>query len=321
MSTYTIKSQWTFKFNSSHNDRNSFSTSSKWDALLSTTHSLSGIIWRVAWLLRVATFSKGWASVLHIFSSSVFIEVDSWAISWSVMLLLLIGISITTIRGCAGSSHVSLLVGDSVLAIWRGEIILSWWWVMRGTLGWEPSWVLILQISRALNILNHNRAHIFWGSIVRFIGWSVSTSYNSGLDFVLRASNNIIDPCSNILNLIFPIKSLSNLVISLDESLELFLKAVVLVVEVGHMLVQCVDLSLQVDLISHHLLWMWLEAVNLILDRLLILFTFLELNNQLLLSEGILFTLNILVFITLEQLGLSVFMLLILALKVSKLTV
>ena len=268
-----------------HNDRNS---SSKWDALLASwLLKPSGVIWRVAWFLR--GFSKGRvaiSSVLAIFSSSVFIEVDSWPISGSVMLLWLL-IGINTIWGCAWSFHIDLFVsspGNSTLplAIWRSEIILSWWWVMRSTLGWEPLGTHIIQISLTLNILN--RDHFVGWSIIRFIGRSVSVGYYSGLDFVLRASYNIIDPSSNWLNLSFSVKSLSNLVIGFNEALKFFLKAVVLIVEIGHVLVQCIDFSLQINLISHHLLWMWFESVNLIFDWLFILFAFLRHSNQLLLS-------------------------------------
>lgn len=89
---------------------------------------------------------------------------------------------------------------------------------MRGTFGRESSRVLIIQISRTLDVVNGT--HFVHGlSLIRFVGRSVSAGDLSGFDFVLRASYDIVDPCSDILNLIFSVKPLSNLVVGLDESL------------------------------------------------------------------------------------------------------
>jgi hypothetical protein len=49
------------------------------------------------------------------------------------------------------------------------------------------------------------------------------------------------------------IESLSHMSVSLDEALKLFLEAVVLVIQISHVLIEGINFSLKVDLISHHL--------------------------------------------------------------------
>lgn len=66
---------------------------------------------------------------------------------------------------------------------------------------------------------------------------------------------------------------------------------------------------------------MLLESIDFIGNRLLILFGLLQHNQQFLLLQLILFTVNILIFIGLEQLGLSVLVLLILTLKIPELSI
>ena len=74
---------------------------------------------------------------------------------------------------------------------------------------------------------------------------------------------------------------MSNLLISLNKALELFLEAVVLVVQVSHMLVKSIYFGLKVNLVSHHLLGVLLQPIDLISHRLLVLLKFVKLNFQL----------------------------------------
>ena len=55
-------------------------------------------------------------------------------------------------------------------------------------------------------------------------------------------------------HLSLPIQSLSHMLISLDESFKFLLEAVVLVIQISHMLIKRIDFGLQIDLVSHHLL-------------------------------------------------------------------
>jgi len=97
---------------------------------------------------------------------------------------------------------------------------------------------------------------------------------DSLLNLSLRSLDNIVNLGSNLVNLLLSIKTLSNLLISLDESLKLLLEAVILVIEVGHMLVKSIDFRLEVDLVSHHLLGVSLQPIDLVCDGLLILLKF-----------------------------------------------
>lgn len=77
---------------------------------------------------------------------------------------------------------------------------------------------------------------------------------NSGVYFLLRPPDNIVDPASNLFNLALSVEASPDLVVGLDEALELLLETVVLVVQVGHVLVESVNFSLEVDLVLEHLL-------------------------------------------------------------------
>ena len=58
------------------------------------------------------------------------------------------------------------------------------------------------------------------------------------------------------------------------------MKAVVLVVQVSHVLVKSINFGLEVNLVSHHLLGVLLQPIDLISNRLLVLLKFVKLNFQ-----------------------------------------
>ena len=114
---------------------------------------------------------------------------------------------------------------------------------------------------------------------------------------------------------------MSHLLIGLDEALELLLEAVVLIIEVSHVLVKGINLGLEVDLVLHHLLGVLLESIYFVSDGLLFLLEFVILDLELRDLELIVLALDILVLVSLKELGLSILVLLILVLVVAKLTI
>ena len=62
------------------------------------------------------------------------------------------------------------------------------------------------------------------------------------LNLSLRSLDNIVNLGSDLVDLLLSIKSLSDLLISLDESLKLLLETVVLVIKVCHVLVKSINL-------------------------------------------------------------------------------
>jgi hypothetical protein len=83
------------------------------------------------------------------------------------------------------------------------------------------------------------------------------------LDLCLTSSNYIIDFASNSFNLVLSVETSSHFFVSLNETFELFLETVILIVQVCHVFIQGVNLSLQLDLVSVHLIRMLLDSVNL----------------------------------------------------------
>ena len=77
------------------------------------------------------------------------------------------------------------------------------------------------------------------------------------------------------------VKALSNLLIGLDKTFELLLEAVVLVIKVSHVFVESINLRLEINLVSHHLLGVLLQPVDLVGYRLLVLLKFVKLNFEL----------------------------------------
>ena len=146
-------------------------------------------------------------------------------------------------------------------------------------------------------------------------------SGNSLLNLLLRSPNDIIDLGSNLLNLLLSVKPLSNLLISLNETLKFLLEAVVLVVQVGHVLIEGINLGLEVNLISHHLLGVLLQSVDLVGNGLLVLLKLVVLNFEFRAFELVILGLDVLILIGLEKLRLGVFVLFVLRLEITKLSI
>lgn len=108
------------------------------------------------------------------------------------------------------------------------------------------------------------------------------------------------------------------MLVCLDEAFQLLLQAVVLVVQISHVLVEGINFSLQLNLVFVHLLRMLLQPPDLIADAIFILLQLLQENSQLLLFHLGFLALDILVFISLQQLLLSVLVLIVLTFKVPK---
>lgn len=73
---------------------------------------------------------------------------------------------------------------------------------------------------------------------------------------------------------------MSHLLISLDESLKFLLEAVILVIQVSHVLIEGINLRLEVNLVSHHLLGVLSQAVDLISDRFVVLLKLIVFNFE-----------------------------------------
>lgn len=144
---------------------------------------------------------------------------------------------------------------------------------------------------------------------------------DSALDFGLGAPDNVVNPGSDGLDLVLSIQVSPHLIIGLDEFLELLLQAVVLVIKVGHVLVEGVDFSLKFNLIFEHLVGVLLESIDLVAEGLLVLLQLIEGNLALLQFERVVFILHVFILIGLEELGLGRLVLLILVLEVAELAV
>jgi hypothetical protein len=64
---------------------------------------------------------------------------------------------------------------------------------------------------------------------------------DSLLDLLLGSSYHVIDLRSDLFNLLLSIETMSDLLISLDETFKLFLEAVILIVQVGHMFIESIN--------------------------------------------------------------------------------
>lgn len=73
--------------------------------------------------------------------------------------------------------------------------------------------------------------------------WACSHMHGPG-NFCLRSRNNVVNSCSNIFNLMLSIEVMSNGIIGLHKFLKFLLKAVVLVIQVGHVPVKSINLTL-----------------------------------------------------------------------------
>jgi len=144
---------------------------------------------------------------------------------------------------------------------------------------------------------------------------------NSGFNFLLRPPDDIVNPGSNLIYLVLAVEASPHLVVSFEESLQLFLQAVVLIVEIGHVLIKSIDLSLEVNLILEHLVGVLLQSADFVADRLLILLQLLEDNLEVGLLQLVVLALHVLIFVSLEELSLGILVVLVLLLEVAELAV
>lgn len=87
------------------------------------------------------------------------------------------------------------------------------------------------------------------------------------------------------------------------------------------MLIKSSDFSLELNLIRVHLLRVRLKSIYFVCNRLFISFGFLNNDEELLVSQLVLFALDILIFVSFEQLSLTVFVLFVLTFEISELTI
>ena len=87
------------------------------------------------------------------------------------------------------------------------------------------------------------------------------------------------------------------------------------------MLIKSSDFSLEFNLIGVHLLRVRLKSIYFIGNRLFISFGFLNNNKEFLVSQLVLFALDILIFVSFKQLSLTVFVLLVLTFEISEFTI
>lgn len=118
----------------------------------------------------------------------------------------------------------------------------------------------------------------------------------------LRPCNDIVDPLPDVLHLVLPVQVASDLIVRLDELLELLLEAVVLVVQVGHVAVEGVDLGLEVDLVFEHLVGMLLEPVDFVGHLFFVLNQLVQRDLILLQFQVVVLAVHVLVLVGLEHL-------------------
>jgi hypothetical protein len=64
---------------------------------------------------------------------------------------------------------------------------------------------------------------------------------DSLLDLLLGSSDHIIDLGSDLFDLLLSVETMSDLLISLDETFKLLLETVVLIVQVGHVFIEGIN--------------------------------------------------------------------------------
>ena len=94
-----------------------------------------------------------------------------------------------------------------------------------------------------------------------------------------------------------------------------------MIVKISHVFIKSSNFSLELNLIRVHLLRVRLQSVDLVGNGLFIGFGLLEDDEELLVSELVFLALDVLVLVGFEQLGLTVFVLLVLTFEISELTV
>jgi hypothetical protein len=87
------------------------------------------------------------------------------------------------------------------------------------------------------------------------------------------------------------------------------------------MLIKSCDFSLEFNLIGVHLLRVRLKSIYFVGNRLFISFGLLNNNEEFLVSQLVLFALDILIFVSFKQLSLTVFVLLVLTFEISEFTI
>lgn len=113
----------------------------------------------------------------------------------------------------------------------------------------------------------------------------------------------------------------SDSIVGLHKFLKFLLKAVVLVIQVGHVPVKSINLTLQIELVLHHLIRVLLQSIQFVTDRLFILDSFIMRNLQLLKFHALILALHVLVLIGFKELALRCLVLLILLFKVAELAI
>ena len=151
--------------------------------------------------------------------------------------------------------------------IWRSSLYNSFW-----SHGW------VWSDHGSLNPVNLLNRRVFMMEHPLLNNWG---RHHWPCNFSLWSSNNIIYPRSDYIYFVFSVQIHPHSVTCVHELFELFLEAVVLVIQVGHVLVECINFSLQVNLIFKHLVGMLLQSVDFVANRLFILNQFVECNFEL----------------------------------------
>lgn len=112
------------------------------------------------------------------------------------------------------------------------------------------------------------------------------------------------------------VEASSDFFVCLNEAFQLFLEAVVLVVEVGHVFIEGVNFSLQFDLVGGHLASVLLQPVNFVCKTSFVLLQFLLVLRELVNFEVAVLAKNIFVFVSFEELLLGIGVLLVLTFSV-----
>jgi len=86
-------------------------------------------------------------------------------------------------------------------------------------------------------------------------------------------------------------------------------------------LIKGINLGLEINLVSHHLLGVLLQSVNLIGNRLLVLLKLVELNFEFRAFELVILGLDVFILVGLKKLRLGVFVLFVLRLEITKLSI
>ena len=201
--------------------------------------------------------------------------------------------------------------------------IVSWWWLLHL---WRLVnllfFSLILWSSVVCNLIAISQ---WWVLSLIIFTWHHSFSGRCFLEFVrylmLASSDDVVYSGTDVFYVVLSVKTFSYLFVGFNETLKFLLKAVILIVQICHMLIQCIHFSLQLNLIFIHLFRMVLKSVKFVTDALLILFQLLMENIEFSVFQLSIFTLYVFVFISFEKLLLCSLMLLILTFKVPELTI